>query len=297
MMIPRIKDPCFLAVLMLLVNTASLHAQQPTQRRTASWAGCPAPDERPGDVTAAGRREGERLAEAATRAALIGDKTAALGLLTRAAALDPASRSTAYQLARILDELDRPKEALAAYCRYLALAPDAPEADEVRERTRVLGSASEIAQPAATTPSAQFDAQAVLVSGLLVPGLGHFRTGRPGMGVLVLGVASGALATGVFKTRPHTYCLEPPVSGECPPNQIDSQQETRPYLWPAVAVAVGTSVLGAIDAYRGANARNARSGGASRVRPDGQPRGASLALPGVNLGMHHLQLDLVRVRF
>jgi tetratricopeptide (TPR) repeat protein len=43
-----------------------------------------------------------------------------------------------YNIGRCYDRLERPSEAVAAYERYLAAAPDVPDADEVRERIRVL---------------------------------------------------------------------------------------------------------------------------------------------------------------
>jgi tetratricopeptide (TPR) repeat protein len=377
----RMKDPRFLAILILMVDVASVPAQELTLKRTlpeVTWTGCPATGERIGNVTAAERQEGERLAESATRAALLGDKAAALDSLTRAADRDPSSRNIAYYHARILDELNRKKDALAAYCRYLALAPDAPDADEVRERTRVLGSPTGFAVPAAAavafesglrqynarrlseaeaefgrameaapewsdplynravirialgrrddaasdlrsfidknpgspgldqlhtvlatlaapTP-ATLNPNAALMRGLIVPGLGHFTTGRPVVGVLVLGVASGTLMAGVLTTRLDVECLGPWVNGECPSEDIAGQHKSRPYLLPAIAVAVGTAAFGAIDAYRGANARNARAA-QRRVDPDGQARGPTLLPPSVNLGRHSAQFDLIRVRF
>ena len=393
-----IKDARVLAVLILLVGSPGISAQQLTLKRVlpnVAWPGCPAAEQPAVAVAAAKRKEADRLVEAATQAVLLGDKTEAVDLLTRALTLDPASRNTVYQRARLLDELDRQKEALAAYCRYLALAPDAPDVEEVRTRTRVLASANAFAVPAAAalafemgilhyqaqrlaeaeaefskasaaapdwgdplynravtrlalnrtedaasdltrflemnpgspefreladllatlrgaTPAksdakidAKIDAQpdlkrsasGPLVAGLLVPGLGHFTTGRTGRGVLVLGVASGALMTGVLTKRIEVDCLSPRVNGECPPDQVAQRQESRPYLLPAIAVAVGTTVLGAIDAYRGANARNTRALAERRVGLNGRRRPPTLAPPSVTVGLQNTQFALLRVRF
>ncbi|MGH7472288.1 MAG: hypothetical protein ACRENP_30420, partial [Longimicrobiales bacterium] len=114
---------------------------------TLSWGGCPA-SEKAASVTPAQRQDAERLAEAATQAALLGDKAAVLDLLTRAAQADPTVPGIAYRAARALDENERSKDALALYCRYLLLVPDAADATEVRERARVLGSPQTFAVPA-----------------------------------------------------------------------------------------------------------------------------------------------------
>ena len=113
-----------------------------------AWAGCPRPDGAARTVTSAQQEEAERIANSATEASLLGDKTAALQLLTRASATDPTSKTIAYRLARALDEAERLPAALAIYCQYLTLAPDASDAQEVRERTRVLGTPSGFTVPA-----------------------------------------------------------------------------------------------------------------------------------------------------
>ncbi|MEX2282480.1 MAG: hypothetical protein WEE89_08345 [Gemmatimonadota bacterium] len=366
----------------LLVETSGAAAQQlPLKRELPSvaWAGCPQPEERRANVTSAQRQEAERLAEAATQASLLGDKAAALDLLARASGLDAASRTIAYHHARTLDELNRPKEALAAYCRYLALAPDAPDVQEVRDRTRVLGTPPGFAVPAAAarayeagiahydgarlaeaetafgqasqavpawsaavynravtrlalgksdaaaedlrrylelSPGAAdfnvvldllatfrqvaplpYNPGSVLVRGLLVPGLGHFTTGRAGAGVFFLGAASAALVAGFTVTRQSVDCLSPPVNGRCPADQISNQETTRPYLVPGVAAAAVIGVWGAIDAYRGAGKRNADASKSLRVGHDGRSRGPSLASPSFAVGLYSAQFDLIRVRF
>jgi tetratricopeptide (TPR) repeat protein len=130
---------------------ASAQMQQLSLKRdmpNVAWAGCPRPDGAPKTVTPAQQQEAERSASSATEASLLGDKTTALQLLTRAAVTDPTSRTIAYRLARALDEAERLPAALAAYCQYLALAPEAADAQEVRERTRVLGTPTGLAVPA-----------------------------------------------------------------------------------------------------------------------------------------------------
>jgi tetratricopeptide (TPR) repeat protein len=121
---------------------ATAQAQQLLLKRDvprAAWEGCPRIDGPRAAVTPQQQQEAERLANSATQASLLGDKTAALDLLARAAKTDPTSKTIAYRLARELDEAQRLPAALAAYCQYLALAPEGPDAQEVRERTRAIG--------------------------------------------------------------------------------------------------------------------------------------------------------------
>jgi tetratricopeptide (TPR) repeat protein len=369
-----------IAWLMLLCAPAALAAQQLPLKRdlpSASWAGCPA-GERPAEVPTVQRQSADRLAADATQASLLGDKSAALDLLTRAAAADPSSVPISYRLARALDELERSADALAAYCRYLTLAPDSPDAQDVRERTRVLGTPPGFSVPATAVRAyqegiAHFDAgrhaeaetafgqaseaapdwgaplynraltriaraqketaaedlrhflelspgapefsavldliatlrqvaprynpSGALLRGLLVPGLGHFTTDRTGAGVFYLATASSALAAGILLKKLDVDCLSVPVDGQCPPGQVAGEKETRPYLVPAVAVALATGVYGAIDAYRSAGRRNRAAASATRVGQDGRPRGPSLSPPAINVGARGTRLELIRVRF
>jgi len=58
--------------------------------------------------------------------------------LRQASALDPTNHDLAYQLARAQEAIGANDAAALEYCRFLALAPSAPEASEVRERIAVL---------------------------------------------------------------------------------------------------------------------------------------------------------------
>jgi tetratricopeptide (TPR) repeat protein len=71
------------------------------------------------------------------------DEFEAAGRVRQFAAFD-------YNIARCLDRLERPAEAIAAYERYLGQVGDQPDAEEVRERVRVLK--QRIAAPAAPRP-------------------------------------------------------------------------------------------------------------------------------------------------
>ena len=103
-----------------------------------------APAAAPRPATPEQRRAARELAQRAQQSAILGDRAAARDQLRQAAAVDPTNPELAYQLARAQEAVGATGDATAAYCRYLALAPTAPEAAEVRER---LAGLSRAAQP------------------------------------------------------------------------------------------------------------------------------------------------------
>lgn len=80
------------------------------------------------------RRQAQDLAQRGQQSAILGDRVAARDQLRQAAALDPASADLAYQLARAEESTGSDAAAIKAYCRFIALAPDAPEASDSRAR-------------------------------------------------------------------------------------------------------------------------------------------------------------------
>ena len=156
-----------LAALAVVLLPTAAAAQQLTIKRAVppvAWSGCPAARGGEAQTDPEKREEAERLADSANQAAILGNNTAALDLLTAAAALDPTSEPIAYRRARALEELGRGTEALAGYCRYLALAPQGPDAAEVRQRVAQLVRTGgfTIPEPAAQayrTGIAHFDAR------------------------------------------------------------------------------------------------------------------------------------------
>jgi tetratricopeptide (TPR) repeat protein len=79
-------------------------------------------------------RHAQDLAQRGQQAALLGDRVAARDRLREAAALDPTNADLAYQLARAEESTGSDTAATKAYCRFIALAPDSPEAAESRAR-------------------------------------------------------------------------------------------------------------------------------------------------------------------
>lgn len=93
---------------------------------------------RPGTPTAEQRRSARELAQRGQEAAILGDAAGALAQFRQAAALDPSDPDLAYQLARAYESAGVGSDAAREYCRFLALAPNAPEANEARERAKTL---------------------------------------------------------------------------------------------------------------------------------------------------------------
>jgi tetratricopeptide (TPR) repeat protein len=106
-----------------------------------------APAAAPRAVTAAQRRQARELGQRAQQSAILGDRSAARDQLRQATQLDPASPELAYQLARAQEALGASEDAVAAYCRFLALAPSAPESAEAKERVATLARSAEPAVP------------------------------------------------------------------------------------------------------------------------------------------------------
>ena len=89
-------------------------------------------------VTPDQRRQAREIAQRAQQSAILGDRTAARDQLRQASALDPSNQSLAYQLARAQEAVGANDAAAVEYCRFLALAPSAPESAEVRDRLAAL---------------------------------------------------------------------------------------------------------------------------------------------------------------
>lgn len=107
------------------------------QPPTSSSMSCPSTAD-PGSPTDEQRREARDLAQRALEAALLGDSATARDELLRAAALDPTDADLAYRLGRAHESVRASAEAVVEYCRFLVLAPSAPEATEVRARVSAL---------------------------------------------------------------------------------------------------------------------------------------------------------------
>ena len=175
----------------------------------------------------------------------------------------------------------RRADGIADLRRYLELNPGAPD----------LGQVVDVVARYGGTPAAPYNPSLVLASGLLFPGLGHFTTGRPATGALVLGVAGAGVAIGMLLEKTDVICLSPPVDGNCPSDQVVREDVSRPYLAPGLALAAAAGIYGAIDAFRGARRRNDEAAAALRVGS------AALQAPAIRMSWNGAQFDLVRIRF
>lgn len=90
--------------------------------------------------------ETRRLIDDGQEAALQGEHTAARDAFARAATRSPTNALLAYYLGREHEALDSATAAVREYCRYLQLAPQARDADEVRGRIVRLSPASELSR-------------------------------------------------------------------------------------------------------------------------------------------------------
>lgn len=123
-------------VLALAFLAGPLRGQELTLKRTLpdpSPGGCAVlPSFAPVSPSDADGQEADRLAAAATQAAVLGDQEGARDFLERAADLDPTDDGIAYELARTYEALGRTTDAVIAYCKFLVLAPPSPDAQDVQ---------------------------------------------------------------------------------------------------------------------------------------------------------------------
>jgi tetratricopeptide (TPR) repeat protein len=78
------------------------------------------------------------LGSNADQSLILGDQARARDLLARATELDPSSPELAYRFARILEDLDQRSEAIAEYCRALALGVEGLGIEDARPRLQAL---------------------------------------------------------------------------------------------------------------------------------------------------------------
>ena len=101
----------------------------------------------PGSVTADARRKARDVAQNGRQAAILGDSSAALAQLKEASTIDPTDSDLAYELARAYESSGAGANAAKEYCRFLSLAPNAPEATEARNRVASLAPATQNSAP------------------------------------------------------------------------------------------------------------------------------------------------------
>lgn len=187
-----------------------------------------------------------------------------------------------YNRALAYARLEQPALARSNLERYLALLPDAPDADAVRAAIEQLAN-----------PVARYSAGTAFAAGIF-PGGGHFYTGRPVVGTLVLGAVGGLVAFGLLSEDIVIECRSIPVNNVCPPGDVAGEERTRPYLVPALGAAAALTLAAAIEAWRGAG----RSGtGAGSLVQVGAVEGTRLRVPAVSAGPNGTRIELFRWTF
>jgi hypothetical protein len=157
--------------------------------------------------------------------------------------------------------------------RYLELAPEASDRTLVESRLRDLAPRAPTSGP---RPVVAF------ATGLLLPGMGHVYTGRPGRGILILAATASAAGVGVLYEEVDVRCRVPPIAGACPLDQVAAEERRRPYLVPGLVTAGAIGVAGAIHAWTTARSDMAvsrtDSGGVEFRRPVRSDESVLLAL-------------------
>ncbi len=174
--------------------------------------------------------------------------------------------------------LERVAAARTDLQRYLDLRPESSDHAAVATALEALGQRRSRKSPATA-----------FALGVVLPGAGHYYTGRVGYGLVVTGLVGGALAAGYFYERTTIQCRVQDPSGECPPDAIASQETERPLLIPALGVAGGLVLASAIEAAL-------RTGGRDGpVTVSVGSAGVLHVVPGPRLaGLGVLDIDLLR---
>lgn len=133
----------------------------------------------------------------------------------------------------------------------------------------------------------RYNPSTALARGLLFPGLGQFYTDRTGTGMLFLGAAAGSIVAGI--------ALSHPAKLECDEFDRCTELEAKAdYILPAIGVAVGLAVIGAIEARSYAKRLQAESESSSRGTAGS---GIRFHMPRLSATPTEIRLTLVRARF
>jgi len=213
--------------------------------------------------------------------------TNALAAFTVAVNEAPDWGAAVYNRALVYEELGFVQESLEDYRTYLDLSTSEidPVLVIVSERIGLLEGIASVGTPSPT---------GALAVGL-VPGMGHYYTGRPLGGTVTLVAAGASIASGFMVKEVTTLCLGEVASGAaCPDDLIVDELTRRPYALYGLGIAAVITVVGAIEASLKARRRRAE---AETIRGPRPVPGVSLGLPTVSTSGGRLDLNLVRVTF
>jgi hypothetical protein len=125
--------------------------------------------------------------------------------------------------------------------------------------------------------------------------MGHYYSGRGVVGTIVLGLAGGAIASGLLVREVQVLCLNTPASGaDCPQNEILDETTNRPLLVPAIAAAGAITLIGAIEAFVRARGRRAEQAEAIESLGTDEVR---LVGPSVSVRDGRMDLTVLGLRF
>jgi hypothetical protein len=192
-----------------------------------------------------------------------------------------------YNRAIVREQLGLIQESLADYRRYLVLTPSEidPTVQVVLERIGML-------EGSVVAPTAS--PGAVLAMGM-VPGMGHYYTGRGVTGTIVLSLAATAMVSGLFIKKETIRCANTPVGGaDCPPEQVVSRTTERPYLVPALGAAAGVTLIGAVEAFIRARGRRSAQAEAAEGLVS---TGVRLSGPSVAMRGDRVDVNVLGLRF
>lgn len=207
---------------------------------------------------------------------------------TYALRAEPGLAEARYNRGLALGAAGRSEDAVRDLRAYLDERPDAPDRERVEDAIAYL-----------KDPPAPHDPTAAFLLGAAVPGAGHFYTGRPVLGGLLLG-AAGAGVAAAFYEKIRIECLIEPRDGVCPGNQIHKRTVDHPGLVPGLAVAVAAAAVSAVTAHASAvsgNQETARLGIAAGDEEAKTRRGLRVLPPSVAPSGTGVALRLVRLRF
>lgn len=210
-----------------------------------------------------------------------------LAAFTVAVEVAPDWGAAVYNRALIYEQLGFVQESLDDYRTYLELSTSEidPVLVIVSERIGLLEGIASVGTPSPT---------GALAVGL-VPGMGHYYTGRPLSGTVTLVAAGASLAGGLLIKEITTLCLaDVSTTGTCPDDLIVAELTSRPYALYGMGLAAAITVAGAVEAALRARSRRAEAEAIAGPRPDPGP---SLGMPTVSTSGGRLDLNLVRVTF
>jgi len=167
-------------------------------------------------------------------------------------------------------QLDRADVAAENLSRYLELAPDAPDRDQVTAALAVL-----------RNPARSTSRRTALVSSLVLPGTGQLYSGRRWRGLAFLSAAATSILVGELSDKVNIECRVPPTNGTCAADDIVSETSEKPYRTAGYLTAAAVAIYSAVDAYRGTSPSGGGSGAGITLSAGAEH--PSIGLPQVGL--------------